>query len=176
MSEVFQTNLHKLKFVYLLTALLLGVATAVILVVAYNENQFPHSKLLLQIAFGSLLALPLLVCAISLFGWFMVHNRQQKFYKMVKTSHLIPLGFAPIIINNLNKWKFSDIVYQMENTPWKIILRQNKQKKSEVEFCFYQADDFAENLIEREVKMTKKDFLRMTSDKIKSVILNTSLS
>lgn len=176
MSEIFWINLNKLKFVYIFSALLSGVAICVIIIFAFNSNRFPSSTLLVQIFLGALIALPICICIISLSTWFLAHHQQNKFFEKIKDSHLNPLIFVPVIINIENKWKFANHVYQMEEAGSKIILRQNKHQKSEVEFCFFQGENFAEHAIDREVRMTKKEFFNMTTDTIKSIILKTTLS
>ena len=175
MSDLLQINLNKLKFVFLFSALALGTLICIILIYAYNANQFPPSNLLIQIVLGSLIAMPIFICVIALSTWFVANKQQKKFFDKVKESHLNPLGFTPIIINAGNRWKFADEVYALENTPQEIILRQNKHQKSNVEFCFYKGS-FDEYLIERDIKMTKKEFCSMSSDNIKSMLLKTTLS
>ncbi len=175
MSDLLQINLNKLKFVFLFSALALGTLICIILIYAYNANQFPPSNLLIQIVLVSLIAIPIFICVIALSTWFVAHKQQKRFFDKVKESHLIPLGFTPIIINASNKWKFADEVYLLKNSPQEIILRQNKHQKSTVEFCFYQ-ESFDENLVEREIKMTKKEFYSMSLNTIKSMLLKTTLS
>ncbi len=176
MSDIFRINLNKLKFVYIFSALLCAAAAGIMLVFAHYANQFPHAKLLRRIAFGALIALPIFFCSISIVVWFINHLLQQKFFEKVSDSHLNALNFVPVIINIETRWKFAERVYLMKGVGSKIILRQNKHQQSEVEFCFFKTEQFAEHAIDRAVKMTKKEFYRMTTADIKLVLLQTTLS
>lgn len=175
MSELIRINLNKLTFIFVFSSLLFGILISIILVYAYSTDQFPSSNLLTQIALVSLVSMPIVICVIGLSTWFVANKQQKKFFEKVKESHLVPLGFTPIIINAGNKWKFADDVYQLQNAPWKIVLRQNKQQKSNVEFCFYK-DYFNEYLLEREITLTKQEFYTMTSENISSMLLKATFT
>jgi len=176
MNDLIRTNFKKLKFTFLFISILFGLLTSILLAVAAFSNQFPDFNLLLVIALGSLIVLPLFISLITISVWLVKYKQQRRFFDYIMESHLLPVGFHREISNLKSKWKFADEIYILETESRKIVLSQNSRKASEMEFIYFKNENHLNPEIEKIFSMNKDEMKNMNAVNLKSVLLKKSFN
>ncbi len=112
-ADLLNTNLRKLKFVFVFSAMLFGAIVGICLLVAYFQNQFPENDLLVKIIIGAILIFPLLICVISILDWKLKAIKSKKLYQKI-ADDLSRFNFEPTIIDRDTKWRFAQSGFKTE--------------------------------------------------------------
>ena len=156
--------------------MLFGFLTSILLVVAAFSNKFPDFNLLVMIALGALLVLPLFISLVAISVWLVKYKQQRRFFNLIMESHILPIGFHREISNLKSKWKFADEVYKLENESWKIVLSQNNNIASEMEFTYYKNENHLNPEIEKIINMSKNQIKNMKAENLKSSLLKNTFN
>ena len=176
MNDIVKFNLKKFKFIFFFTSILFIFLTSILLVIAAISDQFPNFNLLITIALGSVIILPLFISLVAISMWFVKYKQQRRFFNNIMESHILPIGFHREILNLKSRWKFADEVYKLETESWRIVLSQNNHKASEMEFTYFSNKNHMNTEIEKVFNIGKKEIKNMNAESLKSSLLKNAFN
>ncbi len=144
MKEFLNLNKSKLSFAFKMLSICCLCITAFFLILAKSfQNQFPETKLLIQIIIFTGFIFPTLLLLISYLSW---ENKKRIYKKYVKTEickELNNFGYSEKLTNQNSKWNFTEKVLIKTENGFDI---QIEIVKNEIEFWIFAMNNQIEKI------------------------------
>ena len=162
MSEVIKINIKKLRYLYLIVALIFGLIWLLLLLFfGIFLNQFPNTEIFL---FGTLMFLVVgpISISLSLFAfWLIKYKQQSNFFNLLIVSKKATRMFSKKIINEKYKWQFADEIYEFQVNNQKVICLQSQTNFSEIQFNYITKNLNGNEMIGKNMNLKKDSILNM---------------
>lgn len=164
MKDFLKLNKSKLLFAFKFTSILCLCVCGFFLILAkFNQNQFPNTKLLIQILIVGGILFPILILFIAYLSWQNKNWIYNKYVKNIFCNEGNGFGYSEKLANQNSKWHFTEKVLSKTENGFEI---QIEIVKNEIEFwIFAMNNEIEENKLKNfEHKISQLQFKKIFYD------------
>lgn len=134
MRKFIDLNRIKLKFAFRVSSLATLGLVSIFLAIAFFNNSFPDTALLLTIVFTAGIVFPLFILFLSYLTWMYRSNTRKKVLSKTPFDQIKTIGFDKSLSNVHSKWSFTEEVLLGRVSGFTLICDISQEKPHTIEF------------------------------------------